>query len=124
MARTPLPVEEEIRRAAEKDEKLRLKTRTAPAPPAAEEVFKKLIDHLPARMQPKQYEFTLTVLEHCDAEACALGAGRVYVSRDLLKIALADPRSGKEQLAFALAHQLGHLSLGHARRIYPAAVGE
>src|SRR5262249_15177658 len=92
--------------------------RTAPAPAAAREILEKLIDNLPQRMRPRSYSYSLTVIEQSDAEACALGAGYIYVSRDLLKISLGDPRSGPEQLAFALADQLGHLSLGHARRIY------
>src|SRR5262249_12266345 len=43
VARTPLPVEEEVRRATEKDEELRQKTRTAPAPAAAQQVLERLI---------------------------------------------------------------------------------
>jgi pimeloyl-ACP methyl ester carboxylesterase len=118
VARTPLPVEEEIRRAAVQEEELLAKFRTAAAPPAAGAVFAKLIAALPARMRPKEYDFTFTVVDQAEPESFSLGAGHVYVGSAFLQSTLGENPSGKDQLAFVLAHQLGHLSLGHARRVY------
>ncbi|MGE5195508.1 MAG: M48 family metalloprotease [Deltaproteobacteria bacterium] len=118
VARTPLPVDEEIRRAAVKDEELRSKFKSAAAPQLAAAVFAQLVEALPVRMRPKEYEFALTVIEQAEPEAFSLGAGRVYVGSSFLQSALGENPSGQDQLAFVLAHQLGHLSLGHARRVY------
>jgi Zn-dependent protease with chaperone function len=118
VARTPLPIEEEIRRAAVQDGELRSKFKMSVPPPAARMVFDTLIETLPARMRPKDCEFTLTVVDQGETEAFSLGAGRIYVGAGFLRSALGSNPSGKDQLAFVLAHQLGHLSLGHARRVY------
>jgi Zn-dependent protease with chaperone function len=118
VARTPLPAEEEIRRAAEKNEELKAKSKTSAAPAAAEKVFRKLVETLPARMQPKEHDFTLTVVDPSEAEAFSLGAGRVYISLGALRLMPPDDRAGRDQLSFVLAHELGHLCLGHARRVY------
>src|SRR5262249_18348095 len=118
VARTPLPVEEEMRRAAAKDEELRSQSKLAEAAAAVEAVFRKLIATLPPRMQPREFDFTLTVVEPSEAEAFSLGAGRIYISTDALRLVQADDRSGRDQLSFVLAHELGHLCLGHARRVY------
>jgi Zn-dependent protease with chaperone function len=118
VARTPLPVEEEIRRAAVQDGELRSKFKTSAAPAAAAIVFAKLLETLPERMRPNGYDFTLTVVDDGETEAFSLGAGRIYVAASFLQSVLVRNPSGKDQLAFMLAHQLGHLSLGHARRVY------
>src|SRR5262245_1484521 len=107
VARTPLPIDEEMRRAAEKDEELKSKSKTSAAPAAAEKVFRKLVETLPARMRPTEYEFTLTVVDPSEAEGFSVGAGRVYVSASALRVMLADDRFGRDQLSFVLAHELG-----------------
>ena len=68
---------------------------------------------LPPALRPQEYEFTLTVLSPNQGPAFSVGAGRTYLDAGFLDATLADRRSGKEQLAFVLAHELGHLSLGH-----------
>lgn len=121
LARTPIPIEEEELRTARKAEELQSKFKTSEPPAAALEVFTKLVDSLPSPMRPKGREFTLTVADLPDADAFTPGVGRLYVSANFLKSALEDDCSGKDQLAFALAHELGHLALGHARRVYQRA---
>src|SRR5262245_32182318 len=59
VARTPLPIAEESRRAGQKDDELRSKHRTFAPPARATEVFQKLTAALPARMRPEGIEFTL-----------------------------------------------------------------
>jgi len=118
VARTPLPVAEEIRRAGENDQALRSKYKTSEPPTAATKVFQKLVGTLPARMRPENIEFTLTVIERSERDALTLGAGRVYVGDSFLTSLLDDDRSEPDQLAFVLAHELGHISLGHVRRVY------
>ncbi len=117
-ARTPLPIDEEINRAAAKDEELRAKHTTSRPPEATMKVFQTLVTALPARMRPKEIEFTLTVVDAAETDSFALGAGRVYLSDAFLSSAGAANRKQPDQLAFALAHELGHLALGHARRVY------
>jgi Zn-dependent protease with chaperone function len=112
VARTPLPVEEEIKRAKEKDAALRQEHATAEPSPEALAIFEKLVAELPARMRSKDYAFTLTVVEGAKVDALTLGAGRVYVNAELIRSATPD------ELAFTLAHELGHHALGHPRRIY------
>jgi Zn-dependent protease with chaperone function len=118
LTRTPLPVEEEIRRAAAKAEELQSNSKLSVGPAAAEQVFRNLVETLPARMRPKEYEFTLKVVDPSEAEAFSLGAGRVYVAARALRLMPPHDRTGHDQLSFVLAHELGHLCLGHARRVY------
>lgn len=110
--RTPLPVEEEIKRAQERDDGLRKEHVTASPPPEARAIFERLVAALPGRMRTKDYSFTLTIVEGAKVEALTLGAGRVYANAELIRSA------SPEELAFALAHELAHHALGHPRRIY------
>jgi pimeloyl-ACP methyl ester carboxylesterase len=90
--------------------------RTVATPPAAQRVFRKLLDNLPSHLKPDAFEYMLTVLDQTEANAFTLGGGLVYVSRPLLDALLADKERGEAALAFVLAHQLGHIGLQHCRR--------
>jgi Zn-dependent protease with chaperone function len=116
VARTPLPVEEERRRTAAKDNEVLAKFRTSEPPAAARDVLQKLVAALPARKRYKTYQFRLTVIDDAKRDAFTVGSGRVFVDRESLQSSLNDQQSGIDRLAFVIAHELGHLCRGHHRR--------
>jgi Zn-dependent protease with chaperone function/pimeloyl-ACP methyl ester carboxylesterase len=89
--------------------------KTVATPPAAQRVFRKLLDTLPPHLKPDAFEYTLTVLDQDEANAFTVGGGYVYISRSLLDALLAEPERGETALAFVLGHQLGHIGLLHCR---------
>jgi pimeloyl-ACP methyl ester carboxylesterase len=89
--------------------------KTVATPPAAQRVFRKLLDNLPPHLKPDAFEYTLTVLDQTEADAFTIGGGYVYISRSLLDALTADPEHGETALAFVLGHQLGHIGLLHCR---------
>jgi Zn-dependent protease with chaperone function/pimeloyl-ACP methyl ester carboxylesterase len=117
-ARTPLPIAEEIQRAAGRDEQLRAKHKVSEPPEAAVKVFQTLVEALPARMRPPEIEFTLSAVDTAEPDSFTLGAGRVYLRDAFFAATLEKNVAGPDRLAFVLAHALGHLALGHARRVY------
>ncbi len=60
----------------------------------------------------------IAVVENAERPAWLVGLGRVYFDRAWLDAVLADERTGRDQLAFVIAHELSHVCLGHARRRY------
>lgn len=124
IARTPLPPEEESRRAAEVHARIVAESEIVPTPKVAEAVLEKLVADLPPRMRPVGFAFSLTVLDEPGREAFTVGAGRLYVPKDYLEALLADERSGRDRLAFVLAHEIGHVCREHTRRAYQLLILE
>jgi len=118
VSRTPLPADDEQRRASAKHREVLEAFESSEPPAAAKKVLRKLADNLPERMRPTAYRFTLTVVEDAEQDAFTVGAGRVYVARTYLQSLLSDERSGVDQLAFVIAHELGHNCRRHVRRKY------
>jgi Zn-dependent protease with chaperone function len=118
VSRTPLPAEDEQRQALAKHREVLKAFESSEPPAAAKQVLRKLADNLPARMRPAAYRFTLTVVEDAEQDAFTVGAGHVYVARTYLQSLLSDKRSGIDQLAFVIAHELGHICRRHVRRQY------
>jgi pimeloyl-ACP methyl ester carboxylesterase len=90
--------------------------KTVAVPPAAQQVFRKLLDNLPPHLKPDEFEYGLIVLDQPDANVFTVGGGLVYVTRPLLEALLADRERGEGALGFILANQLGHIGLQHCRR--------
>ena len=65
--------------------------KTIATPPAAQRVFRKLLDNLPPHLKPDAFEYTLTVLDQTEANAFTIGGGYVYISRSLFDALLAEP---------------------------------
>jgi pimeloyl-ACP methyl ester carboxylesterase len=87
-----------------------------PTPPAAERVFRKLLDNLPPHLKPDVFEYKLIMLDQPEANVFTLGGGLVYVSQPLIDALLADAERGEAALAFVLGNQLGHIGLQDCRR--------
>lgn len=87
-------------------------------PAAAAQLFRRLLAALPAHQSPKEFRWTLTTLAVPEVNAFAVGGGFVFVNRPLLSGLLAEPDRGPAALAFVLAHEIGHVVLGHCRRGY------
>ncbi len=111
-----LAPEDELEHAQEVHKQILKAERRVETPPAAERVFRKLLDNLPPHLKPEAFTYTLTVLDQTEANAFTIGGGFVYISRSLLDALLADKERGEAALAFILAHQLGHIGLQHCRR--------
>ncbi|HKB40456.1 MAG TPA: M48 family metallopeptidase, partial [Gemmataceae bacterium] len=94
------------------------KGRVKEAPRAVRQLFDRLVRTLPPHLKPEAFRFSLTVLDLPEVSAFTCGGGHVYVTQGMLDALLSDPERGTAALAFVLAHELGHSSLGHCRRGY------
>ncbi len=114
-----LTPEQELQEAAKVDNAVRGKVRIIKTPRAAQDLFDKLIATLPAHQRPGEFKWTLTTIEDKDVNAFTVGGGFVYVLQPLLDALLAEPPPrGTSAMAFVLAHEIGHVVLGHCRRGY------
>ncbi len=118
VARTPLPVTEEIERATEIHAEVLAKNQTSDGPAQVADILAALVDALPPRMRSPDYEFTITILDQGKMDSFSAGAGRIYVSKSFLETSPADDPAGRDRIGFVLAHELGHLCLGHAKRLF------
>jgi len=117
LARTPLPADEEFKRAQTEHAKIIHDMRAVPTTETAARIFGKLIGELPRRMKPEPFRFTLTVIDSTESKAWS-GGGFVYITRPYLEALLSEKKAGRHRLAFVLAHELGHICRGHNRRRY------
>jgi pimeloyl-ACP methyl ester carboxylesterase len=113
---TPLPAEEERRRADEEYRQFVAKFRSSEPPAPAQAIFDQLAARLPVRMLPWKDPLRLSTAEDLEPSVRQIGAGNVFVDRAWLEAVLADQGTGRDQLAFAVASELGHACLGHSRR--------
>jgi len=111
-----LAPEDELEHAADMKKQILKREKTIPTPPAAERVFRKLLDNLPPHLKPDAFEYTLIVLDQPKPNVFTVGGGVVYVSRPLLDALLTDKKRGEAALAFVLGNQLGHIGMQHCRR--------
>lgn len=112
----PLPADEERRRADSDSHQTQAKFQTSETPVAAQKVYDDLIVALPTRMRPPKDQSGTATVENAERHAWLVGLGRVYLDKAWLETVLADERTGRDQLAFVIANELGHGCLGHARR--------
>lgn len=91
---------------------------TVPAPPEAVKAFHQLVRHLPATVKQDQFQFTLTVVDAPGSMSWTSGAGFVYITDSYLRALLGKDKRGIDQLAFVLAHELGHIERCHTRHAY------
>jgi hypothetical protein len=94
------------------------RVRTATTPEPAMKLFRKLIEALPKYQTPDEFQWELTTIEDKDVNAFTCGGGFVYVHQPLFDVLLADRSRSLGALAFVLAHEIGHVALGHCRRGY------
>jgi Zn-dependent protease with chaperone function/pimeloyl-ACP methyl ester carboxylesterase len=99
-------------------------TRTVPTPAAADALFRRLVDELPGRCRPDEFEFKLILLDLPATNVFTTGAGYVCITRPFLQALEVAGDRGHDMLAFFLAHELGHGALGHSRRGYQLAAIE
>lgn len=118
IARTPLSPTEEWSRADAANTELLTKVKRVPTPDDAQAVFDKLLEAMPDHQKPSFFRYSLTVLDLPEHQIFNLGGGFVYITQPLLQLIRADKSRGKEMLAFAVAHELGHIGLQHSRRGY------
>ena len=112
----PLPADEERRRADSDSQQTQAKFQTSETPVAAQKVYDDLIVALPTRMRPAKDQSGTATVENAERHAWLVGLGRVYLDQAWLETVLADEHTGRDQLAFVIANELGHGCLGHARR--------
>jgi Zn-dependent protease with chaperone function/pimeloyl-ACP methyl ester carboxylesterase len=93
-------------------------TKTVATPDAANRVFRRLVEELPVRCRPAELAFSLTVLDVPETNVFTTGAGFVCITAPFLRSLLDVGDRGSDMLAFFLAHELGHVALGHTRRGY------
>jgi pimeloyl-ACP methyl ester carboxylesterase len=89
----------------------------APTPAAAQGVFDRLIAELPPRQKPGAPHFQLTILDLPDGPAFTTRGTTVCLARPTVERLLADKERGEAALAFVLADEIGHVALGHWRRV-------
>ena len=117
IARTPLKPEEE-RELAKAEHQTILKTqKTSQAPEKASRVLKQLAKHLPAAAS-REFEYLLTIIETEDFRSWTTGGGYLYLSRPMYDALTRQEDHAADRLAFALAHEMGHVVRQHCRRGY------
>lgn len=120
IARTPLRPEEEAAQADAAHAELLAKSKRLATPDEAQAVFQKLLDTLPDFQKPTAFSYSLTVIDAPELNVFNVGGGHVYITQSLLQMLLVDKTRGREMLAFAVAHELGHNALLHTRRGFQA----
>jgi Zn-dependent protease with chaperone function len=115
---TLLTATEESQLAAQQHAKIAAKVETLPTAAAVQQVFQRLLDNLPQHLKPAEFAYKLTILDQAEPNAFTCGGGYVYLHRSLVASLLAEPKRGPSALAFVMAHELGHVALGHCRRGY------
>lgn len=118
VAHAAIPADEERHRSVDEIQQADDKLKPVAAPDAAQKVFDELIAAMPERMRPNKRQAGLAVVDQGERSARVVGLGRVYLDKNWLDAVQADERTGRDQLAFVLAHELSHVSLGHTRRRY------
>lgn len=115
VSQTPFPSEEEARRSQAVHKEMIRSSRVVETPLAAGKVLTRLLEELPERMRPEEFEYTLTVIDRPGWESFTVGGGHLYITRPYLEALLADEKRGRDRLAFVLAQQLGHIAREHTR---------
>lgn len=116
VSRAPLPKDEEAARVLDAHRK-RMETSKQVQPFGLELiVLMELSDALPIHMKPVVDEFLIDVVETDEFISDTVGSPYIHLSKSFVERCVADPKSGKQRLAFAIAHELGHIILGHCRR--------
>lgn len=118
ISRLALPEGEETRLAEREHQKLSADVPILETPESVQKIFDALIDQIPENLIPAGAAFSLTVVDDDSRHAFTLGGGQIYLGREYLNALFVDPETDRERLAFALAHELGHVCRGHVRRRY------
>jgi hypothetical protein len=115
ISNVPLSAEEEARHSSRVERELLRHFRQSPTPLAASALFDRLIARLPGRMRPPEFTYNLTVLDDARPNAFTVGGGRLFITSGLLDSLLSAGDRGRGMMSFILAHELGHVALGHCR---------
>ena len=118
VSRIPLAPKREVAHSREANDEMLSWTTVVETPAVAQRILKQLVDELPERQRPAEFQFTLTVVAHSEWQVFTVGGGYIYITEPMLESLLADPNNGQAMLAFALAHELGHIIHMHTRRAY------
>ena len=118
IARTPLPGDEEAKRAAAAHDEMLARYATSDVPEIAQQFVDQLVGHLPARLQPDEGTYQLTVLETDDFVSDTVGHSHIYLSRTHLDEMARHGQAAVDRLAFRLAREIGHIVRKHCRRRY------
>lgn len=116
VSRAPLPKDEEAARVIDAHRK-RMES-SEPVSPRGPEliVLTELSEALPIHMRPVVDEFLIDIVETDEFISDTVGSPYIHLSRSFVDACVADQQSGEERLAFAIAHELGHIVRGHCRR--------
>lgn len=117
VSQSEIPLAEEAKLSAAMAGKIAAGHRITPAPARLAAIWKKLLDELPEKFQPREWQFKLEIIEAPQCAAFSTGAGRVFLSQPLVA-ALEKAGLSDDALAFVLAHQLGHVARGHCTNGY------
>lgn len=113
---TPLPEADQQRLSLAAAERARGERPWEPPPPAAAMLFAKLAKNVPDGLRSPSVSWELFVAREMDPRSRLVGDRFLVVDRQWLLDTLDAPGSGVEAAAFALAGELGHAVLGHARQ--------
>lgn len=117
IARTPMKADDELALAREEHRAILQSFKTSPAPPLAGKVLKQLTGHLP-EASPREFEWTLTIIETPEMRSSTVGGGFLYLTRPLYDALTHHPDQSEDRLAFVLAHEMGHTVRKHVRVAY------
>jgi hypothetical protein len=115
LSRLDLPVGEEVRRSRLAHAELVQRQPARLGPAAALRVLDRLVRQLPAYQRPAGLRFSLTLLEG-DTAAGTPGGGFLVLPADLVDLLGPGGDRAEAALAFLLAREMAHVTLGHCRR--------
>lgn len=107
-----LTMHQEADLATKAHERLLAQVRVLPTPERLQSVWNRLVAGLPASQKPREFTFEVYLLDRDEPGCLTLGGGRVYITRGSLERL----QKSEGSIAFALAHQLGHICRQDCRR--------
>ena len=114
VSRSPLPRDEEERRTAASHQALVDCAAKVDPPVSVYQALEKLTDALPLHMQPLIDDYSVTVFETDEFISESVGEPFIHLAAKFVRACDSDA-AGQDRLAFAIAHELGHICRKHCR---------
>ncbi len=114
--RAPISPSEEERRATMVHEDLLTEFEPVTVPPVVCSVVEQLYTSLPDEFLPAAKRYRITVVDSDRIETVSPGHIFIEIGDRYLASLTADSETASDQVAFAIAHEIGHIVLEHCRR--------
>ena len=114
--RVPIPPAEIEQRATVAHEKMLTEFASVAVPPVVSDVMEQLYKSLSDEFLPADKGYTITVLDSESIETTSPGGRFVEIGDRYLASLTEDSATAPDRVAFAIAHEMGHIVMGHCQR--------